>query len=97
MNKESWMLAAIIQLVLHMGHFHMSGFQGGNRDRSSNPGCPFCQPVQFKASKSQLGCLNQWRCHKRNLVAFPMGSQRSGKYFKQFGHACITLLWKFLH
>ena len=42
-------------------------------------------------------CLNRLRCHKCNLVAFPMGSQRSGKYFKQFGHACITLLWKFLH
>lgn len=26
-----------------------------------------------------------------------MGSQRSGKYFKPFGHACIILVWKFLH
>lgn len=42
------MSATTVQIVCYVGNLHISGFQGGNEDRSSNPGCPFVNLYSLK-------------------------------------------------
>lgn len=62
------MSATIVQIVCYMGNLHIARFQGGNEDRTSNPGCPFVNLYSFKPSLLK-GLQTPW-VQRRQLRLF---------------------------